>query len=187
MKNTIIALVGTCILLAGHINHANAQKSKQEISYSDDNNFKQAVAALFAMIDASEMNMATLSDESPIHEKALKDFKSRFSQAEDVKWFVTPSGFFSYFKTDGYDDRAFYSKKGNWKYTLKFYNEQKLPLEIRKIVRSSYFDYKIRIVEEVDRADKLVYIIQVEDEKTIKNLRVTEEGRLDVLSDIDKA
>ena len=187
MKNTLIALAGACLLLAGSANRVGAQHSPQVIAFTDDQNFKQAVAALFAMIDASEMNMATLSEESTIHEKALKDFKSRFCHAEGVKWFTLPSGFFSYFKTDGSDDRAFYSKKGNWKYTLRFYDEHKLPKDIRNIVRSIYFDYRIRIVEEVDRADKLVYIIQLEDEKTIKNLRVTEDGKMDILSDMDKA
>ena len=169
MKNTLIALAGACLLLAGSANRAGAQHSPQVIAFTDDQNFKQAVAALFAMIDASEMNMATLSEESTI------------------QWFTLPSGFFSYFKTDGSDDRAFYSKKGNWKYTLRFYDEHKLPKDIRNIVRSIYFDYRIRIVEEVDRADKLVYIIQLEDEKTIKNLRVTEDGKIDILSDMDKA
>ena len=187
MKNTILAMVGSCFLLAGYVNHANAQVSKQTITYTEDNDFKQTITALFAMIDASEMNMASTSDENTIHEKALKDFKSRYSQAVNVKWFAIPTGFFSYYKADGYDDRAFYSKKGNWKYTLKFYNEQRLPKEIRNIVRNSFADYKIRIVEEVDRPDKLVYIIQLEDEKTIKNLRVTEEGKMDILSDINKA
>jgi len=187
MKNTLIALAGVCLLLAGPVIRSSAQSSSQVIAFTDDQNFKQAVAALFAMIDASEMNMASLSEESTIHEKALKDFKNRFSHANDVKWFILPSGYFSYFKTDGGDDRVFYSKKGNWKYTLKFYNEHKLPKEIRAIVRSTYFDYKIRIVEEVDRADRLVYIIQLEDEKTIKNLRVTEDGKMDILSDMDKA
>jgi hypothetical protein len=187
MKNTLIALLGACILLAGSANRANAQGFKQVIGFTDENNFKQAVAALLAMIDASEVNMASPSDENPVHEKALKDFKNRFSQAMDVKWFTLASGFFSYFKTDGFDERAFYTKKGRWKYTLKFYNELKLPKDIRNIVRSTYFDYKIRIVEEVDRQDKLIYIIQLEDEKTIKNLRVTEDGRMDILSDMDKA
>ena len=88
-------------------------------------------------------------DAKNINTKALKDFGDRFNSPNDAKWFSDANGFVSYFVKDGYGDRAFYDKKGHWQYSLIFYGEDKLPRDIRAIVKSTYFDMNITLVEEV--------------------------------------
>ncbi|HEV3250281.1 MAG TPA: hypothetical protein VGZ71_04975, partial [Puia sp.] len=102
-------------------------------------------------------------------------------------WFTIADGFISYFKSeDDISDRVFYNKKGNWTFTVKSYNEGKLPRDIRAIVKSSYYDYTITLVEEVEGIDNLVYIIHMSDKTSIKNLRVTKDGEMDVLEEFTK-
>ncbi len=90
--------------------------------------------------------------------KAIKDFQTRFADANNAKWFSDENGFVSYFVKDGYGNRVFYDKKGHWQYSLIFYGEDKLPRDVRAAVKSTYFDLSITLVEEVQTTERQSYI-----------------------------
>jgi hypothetical protein len=126
-----------------------------------------------------------IPDAKKINSKVIKDFESRFANA-NAKWFSDNNGFVSYFVKDGYGDRAFYDKKGRWQYSLIIFGEDKLPRDVRATVRSTYYDMPITLVEEVQTNDARVYIIHVEDKSNIKILKVNDECEMEVMQELTK-
>ncbi len=60
------------------------------------------------------------------------------------------------------------------------------PHDIRAVVRSTYYDLNITLVEEVQTTDALVYIVHLEDKSNIKILKVSPEGEMEVMQDLTK-
>jgi hypothetical protein len=52
-----------------------------------------------------------------------------------------------------------YNKKGSWNYTLKKYAENKMPADVRTMVKSIYFDYTIMEVSETKQQPEIENII----------------------------
>ncbi|MEO6960598.1 MAG: hypothetical protein ABIY90_01450, partial [Puia sp.] len=68
-----------------------------------------------------------------------------------------------------------------------YYSEDKLPREIRAIVKSTYYDFTITVVEDVQTRVNGVYLIYLEDKTSIKIVRVTRDGDMDVFKEITKS
>jgi len=186
MKRIILSLVAAAISTAAIQHSASAQGNNNVSSFTDSKIFIKSIQTVASLdFPVNYTNMAA-ADASSVNVKAIKDFKSRFDKVSDEKWFAIPSGYLSYFKLDGYGDRAFYDKKGHWQSTMKFYDETKLPVEVRRMVRSNYLDFNITIVEEIDIPDNLVYLIHIEDKTSIKILRVNQDLDMDVLQEFQK-
>ena len=101
-------------------------------------------------------------------------------------WFADQDGYEAYFMQDGYGDRVFYDKKGHWKYSLVFYNEFKLPTDIRTEIKTTYFDMDIKQVEEVRYPDEVAYIVMLQDKSSIKVLKISQEGEIKILQDLNR-
>jgi hypothetical protein len=125
-------------------------------------------------------------DTKNIHAKAIKDFEGRFNHINNATWFTDKDGYEAYFMQDGYGDRVFYDKKGQWKYSLVFYNEFKLPTDIRAAIKSTYFDMDIKHVEEVRYPDEVAYIVMLQDKSSIKVLKISQEGEVKILQDLNR-
>ena len=127
-----------------------------------------------------------IRDAKNINIRARKDFETRFKNAGNTLWFSDKNGLVSYFVRGGYRDRAFYDTKGHWQYSLIFYNEDKLPLDIRTAVKSTYFDMAITLVEEVQAADGKVYIVHLEDKSTVKIVKVSTDDEISIVDEWEK-
>jgi hypothetical protein len=104
--------------------------------------------------------------------KAFKDFTKSNLSAADVTWFKTLDGFIAHFSTPEEDTRVAYNKRGVWQYNLFAYMEDRIPSNIRAVVKQQYYDYKILVcfAYEINRGP--VYIIKMEDNKTLKTLTI---------------
>jgi hypothetical protein len=104
--------------------------------------------------------------------KAARDFAERFPEVEG-KWFAAKNGFVVRFILDSIGCRAAYDTKGNWVYTIRTYDEWKLPKQVRHLVKGTYYDYTITQVEEIDRPNEhKVYLVHMYDATTWKNVQV---------------
>jgi len=111
-----------------------------------------------------------------INSKAVRDFSTQFKQAANEAWFVTDGGFVVKFKQDGVETRADYNKKGNWLHTIRTYDENKLPADVRHLVKSSYYDYDIVQVQEIEKPSNVfTYIVHLEGKTKLINLRISDE------------
>lgn len=109
-----------------------------------------------------------------IHVKAMRDFLKRDKTAVNVNWMIVETGYVAkYTDTNNSNCRTIYNNWGEFVYTIKQYRENKMPRDIRSIVKSQYYDYTITLVEEVEEARKpLVYVVHLEDATTLMNVWV---------------
>jgi hypothetical protein len=82
--------------------------------------------------------------------------------------------------------REFFDKKGRFLYSISYYGEKELPAAVREQVKPVYYDYTILSVEEVKLDDHSIYFINMEDETTLKTVRVNDDD-MTVVSDLVRA
>jgi hypothetical protein len=104
--------------------------------------------------------------------KAARDFMRYFEKATDVTWTVVSDGFLAHCYCEGIQTRIFYDAKGNREFVCRSYGENKLPHEIRHLVRSNYYDYSIFCVNEVTAGEQTVYFVKITNVAEWKTLRV---------------
>ena len=69
-----------------------------------------------------------------------------------------------------------YARNGVLNHTLHYYNEAKMPKDVRSIARSAFFDFKInRVVEVVipQPGIKEVFLVYMESENSLKLLTIS--------------
>src|SRR4030095_11079238 len=92
----------------------------------------------------------------------------------------------------GYDSkgdiqtRVYYDGKGKWVSMIRSYGENEMPKDLRRIIKTTYFDYTIHLVNEIQYDGKLIYIIHLSDAKTWINVRYSD-GEMEVIEELRKA
>jgi hypothetical protein len=117
----------------------------------------QDVAGIFKnskdrhFVDAATGARSRILPLGEVNIHAARDFNKEFKDAMDVIWVDGNAGPSVYFKLDGYSMRATYDKLGNREYSLKYYDESGMPKDLRQLVKSTYYDYQIVQVTEIER------------------------------------
>ena len=124
-------------------------------------------------------------NEMDVNINAVRDFAKNFQNATAVKWVKNENGASVYFVFDGVKMRSSYDAKGRKEYTLKYYDEFKLPAEVRHLVRSTYYDYSIAIATEVVRHGQVSYLVKMENDKEFLTVKV-DDGELSVFEKTTK-
>jgi hypothetical protein len=114
--------------------------------------------------------------------KAVRDFDKSFAHAYDKQWYVLEDGLVVYFKLNEIQMKTFYDKRGDRILTLRFYGEEKLPFNVRDLVKRNYYDHQIFLVIEINSHDKNVYLVKMEDKHSWKTVRVEEGEYVEVES-----
>ena len=122
-----------------------------------------------------------------INTKVVKNFAKGFKNATGVKWMKTSGGLFAaYFVSDDIKNLVCYNKKGNYEFMLRYYKEEKLPREIRHLVKSSYYDFNIYLVTEAHRNGKIAYVVQMEDKTSLKTIKIVD-GEMETMEEYVKS
>jgi len=181
MKKTAI-LVG-CLLSGAFIHgQLHAQDSMAGPNVAANHPVK-AISPVAASSDGSPLHGVALSKTVM---RAIKDFKSRFTKAVDEHWSQTNQGSTVYFTSNGYKTRAYYDPRGNWQGSMKYCGESQLPYFIRDVIKRTYYDLAITTVIICEVPNHVAYVVDLEDPKTLKVVRVGEDGEMDVLQDLTK-
>lgn len=99
--------------------------------------------------------------------KAIRHFIRNYKNATDVKWVKSIEGDdVVYFNTGDIKNLIFYSPNGSYKGMLREYTEDKLPQEVRHLIKSTYYDFDIFYVKEVNWDNNLVYFVNIEDKRS---------------------
>jgi len=151
-------------------------------------NAQQAKAIAFNSPDVQKTILSTESsskvDAADVNTKALKDFNKSFKNISGEQWYKVTDGFIASFKENEIETKVAYDQKGKWHCTVRTFGENELPSDVRDLVKSRYYDYKILVVYEI-RHDNTVYILKIEDTSTLKTLRVAD-GEIEIISDNSK-
>ncbi|MBS1597916.1 MAG: hypothetical protein JST75_06805 [Bacteroidetes bacterium] len=147
----------------------------------------QTTMPIALLTDAKSMEkvLALTEPTASINSKAMRDFKRSFPDAEDEQWYSFKDGYAVRFKEEGKDHMVTYNRGGDWQYTIANYGERNLPQDIRALVKSTYYDYTITLVQEVTAHDQTVYLVHMQDESTWKTLRVSD-GEMSIIEDFNK-
>jgi hypothetical protein len=185
MKKILFALSIGIFSIAAPGKKALAQDFHSDFVYSDSKN-PNSIARNIASLENSAHVGVYVPDTKNVNTKAVKDFQVRFPNVSSTLWFSDQNGYLSYFVMNGVAARASYDLKGRWQYSLIYYKEDKLPRDIREIVRTSYYDMAITVVEEVQVSDKKFYILHLEDKSNIKIIKVSSEGVMETIDEVTK-
>jgi hypothetical protein len=117
---------------------------------------------------------------------ASRDFVKRYDNALDAKWYKVPDGWIAKCTLDNHKASVAYDRHGNWVYTMKTYAENKMPRDVRAIVKSTYYDYQIVVVQEILKGKyPVVYVVHLQDSTCWKNVRVCE-GEMEIIEEYQK-
>lgn len=186
MKKIAIVLTIGCISFSAFAGSMYAQHNGNVIAFTNTKAFKHSIESVILRETSFFRDSINSTDLKNVNLKAIKDFKNRFSAAAEAKWYATRDGYMTFFRLDGFGARVFYDKKGRWQASLINFGEDKLPKDIRAIVKSTYYDFAITLVQDVETLSGGVYVIHLDDNKHIKIVRVTKDGDMDTLQEFEK-
>ena len=162
------------LIVAGYIpallatNNAAAQSSvSTEILDSQKNDL--ALERRISYVTPNTAGMEVIST------KAIKTFAKSYKDVSGEQWEKIEDGYTAKFILNGVTNRIYFDKKGKWSGSLKSYSEDKLPYEMRDIVKRTYYDFTITYVQEVETIDSHkvpTYIIHLQDKDQIKLVRL---------------
>jgi hypothetical protein len=173
-KLGIIPLITLCCSVNAQTNGFNANlntSSSKEVAWNDNTKDKE---------------LPHYIGNSSLSTKALKDFSKTFKGAGNAAWFEISDGFMAKFKKDEVETKVFYDRKGRWIANVRNYQENKLPKEIRHMVKSNYYDYSIFYVQEVTAGNQTAYLVKIEDKKSTKTIRIVD-GEMDEYEAFEKS
>ena len=175
LNSSLAVFLITAMVNTASAQGTNAQAQKVKID-------KNSVELLESSNSSAFVNAMNSSD---VNKRAVKDFEKSFKNVASAIWYPNGKGFTVRFQNNGTKTSADYDKKGNWKSTVSYYGEDKMSKELRKQIKSTYFDHKINQVIEIHTLEGSGFIVQLEDEKSFLNIRVIE-GEMDVFELIHK-
>jgi len=141
------------------------------------NNVKQS--GRFVILNKTESEHATYAGR--VDPPVIRNFLRTYKDVSDEKWIEVKEGFVAMFKYNDIDYQVAYTKKGNLVRTIRSYNEDKMSPELRHIVKSTYYDYEISRVHEVETPlNPITYFVQLVGKKELINLGVYD-GETEVL------
>jgi hypothetical protein len=186
MKKIAIVLTVGCISLSAFAGRMYAQQNGNVMAFTSTKAFKHSIESVILRETSIFRDSARSTELKDVNLKAITDFKNRYSAATEAKWYAIPDGYVTHCILDGFAARIFYNKKGRWQASLTNSGESKLPKDIRAIVKSTYYDFTITLVQDVETLSGGVYVIHLDDSKHIKIVRVTKEGNMDTLQEFEK-
>ncbi len=184
MKRKVLEVAAVIFYFVSFTSYACAQKENHLFLFNKQISSglqRKPEFAKWISAESSELNS------SDVQIRAMKDFKTRFANTIVVKWCTFENGMVAYFKKDGYLNRVYYNKAGNWQYSLITYGEKDLPGDIRASVKSVYYDWSISHVEEIQTSEKTVYMVTVESGSQIRRLRLDDLGNMDIYLELNKS
>ena len=92
----------------------------------------------------------------------IRSFLKIYKDVSGEKWIEVKEGFVAMFNYNGMDYQVAYTKKGNLLRTIRSYNEDKMPADLRHLVKSTYYDYAITRVHEIEiPLNPITYVVQL--------------------------
>lgn len=122
-----------------------------------------------------------------INVRAMRDFVSRYGEVENTKWHRTKDSYIAVFYRDSVQHRVIYSQRGDLSFIMKYYEESRMARNIRAQVKSTYYDYKIFIIQEIESPNHpSIYIVNLQGDTDWKKVRLCQ-GDMEVMEEYKKS
>lgn len=126
------------------------------------------------------------NNETEINSKVMKSFRKSYSAVSMVEWFEVDNLYVARFKDKGKSIKVYYTPKGEEFAVVSTYDEKQMPSEIRKLVKSTYYDFTITQIIEIGVEGKIAYLVQMTDEYTLLTIRILD-MEMNVYSEFNKS
>jgi hypothetical protein len=137
--------------------------------------------ACIALVSAS-----SFARSSSTPEKALKAFKSTFTDAENVVWTDAENVFSVKFVQKGINTFVKYDADGNFLSSRRYYYGDQLPVDIQCKLKKKFADKTIFGVTEYTVGDDVNYYVKLEDSKTWTTVKVDNARNIEVTEKYQK-
>ena len=108
--------------------------------------------------------------------KAVRNFSATYGNISEAKWFKSEGGYVANYFPAGIDTRIVYDNNGRWFYNLLTFPESKMNPELRKRVKSRFYDHDIIVVYQYDFESKTIYLVRIQDEQSnIETLKISDD------------
>jgi hypothetical protein len=122
-----------------------------------------------------------------INVRAMRDFVNRYGDAENVLWHKSKESFIAVFFRDSVQYRVIYNQRGDLKFIMKYYEESRMARQIRAQVKSTYYDYKIFIIQEIESPNHpTLYVVNLQGDTDWKKVRLCQ-GEMEVMEEYKKS
>jgi hypothetical protein len=121
-----------------------------------------------------------------VSEKTQTEFYKLFADAENVRWYEQDKKILVKFAMNDQKHQALLNKKGSLIYDITFGSEKNLPTDVRKLVKSTYFDYNITLTFKVEEDNRTIWVVNMEDDKNLITVRV-EDGEMEEVKNLRKS
>jgi hypothetical protein len=98
-----------------------------------------------------------------VSKKVEDAFVKSFENVTNLNWSKVDNKFLATFTVAGKERRALFTKKGNLVYSIVYGTEADLPVETRKLIKSTYIDHTIAMAIEVREDNRTIWVIRLED------------------------
>ncbi|WP_205508309.1 hypothetical protein [Longitalea arenae] len=171
MKKLMIATSISFVVLSG-------------FAYSQDTGQALVAAKISSSKSPAKAPNHYLND---INVKAMRDFVSRYGDVHDAVWHSNKDSYVAVFIRDSVQHRVVYNSRGDLSFTMKYYEENRMPRNIRGQVKSVYYDYKIHVIQEIQVPEyPIAYIVNLQDEKKWMKVKLCQ-GEMQVLEEFDRS
>jgi|KBSSwiStaDraftv2_1062776.scaffolds.fasta_scaffold450944_2 hypothetical protein len=148
---------------------------------------------LFGVSNAQgELNKEVPSVETPpsspapyVSTKVDRAFASYFKNVTNLSWYEIKGKYLIKFKMEGRENKALFTRNGQLVYHITYGTESFLPAEVRRLIKSEYYDQKITRVLNVNQDQRNIWLVHMEDEKEFIIARV-EDGELEETKRMEK-
>ena len=121
-------------------------------------------------------NLAVSSPKRLIKSNSLfsaeRNFRQSYPNVTGGQWNNKADGYIVKFQEKTIKYAVAYDKKGRWQHTILIYNEDQLPSQLRRTLKSVYVDFTIVKVIEVTIGAKHTCFIKMEDSNTLRTVQV---------------
>jgi len=122
-----------------------------------------------------------------VNPPVIRNFLKTYKDVSGEKWIEVKDGFVAMFNYNGMDYQVAYTKKGNLLRTIRSCTEDKMPTDLRHIVKSTYYDYEITRVHEIEiPLAPITYVVQLVGKKELINLGIYD-GNMEELQKFNKS
>ena len=117
--------------------------------------------------------------------RAARDLWVRVGDRKEESWYKLPAGYLATYTDQRGESRFVYDHKGKWLYSICTCTEKQMPEEVRRLIRSTYYDFTIGWVKEIKQDESIVYAVHIESEKQWMDLMV-QDGEVRELKSFSK-
>lgn len=121
-----------------------------------------------------------------VPEKVWTNFHSYFANAQDPKWYMVNKNYLIKFMTDEDLNHALFTKRGELIYHISYGYEKSMPSDVRDAVKSVYYNYDITRAIKVSEANRVIWVVNVENAKELLLIRV-ENGEVEQVQALKKS